>query len=147
MKITVNRFKSTDEATLSTVAIDGEIACFGLEDEYREVKVMDETRIPAGEYRVQLRDEGGMTKRYRAKYPSFHEGMLHVLGVPGFEWIYIHVGNREDQTSGCLLIGDMADINAMAVQKSAIAYTKFYQKVVAAARAGSLRIEYIDGDR
>ena len=52
MLITVDRFKSDDDATLSKVDIDGQFVCFGLEDEYREDKVANETRIPAGRYRI-----------------------------------------------------------------------------------------------
>ncbi len=144
MRITVNRFTSTDEATLSAISVDGEFFCFGLEDQYQEVKVQDETRIPAGEYQIKLRNEGGMTKKY-AKYPN-HAGMLHVQDVPGFTYIYIHVGNTDDNTSGCLLVGNGAKTNCT-VQNSVDAYTALYAKVLPAARAGSLKIEYIDGDR
>ena len=48
MKITVRRFAHNDEATLSRVYLDDEEFCFGLEDQPQEVKVQDETRIPAG---------------------------------------------------------------------------------------------------
>ncbi len=39
MLIRVNRIKSDDDSTLSTIYIDGEFFCFGLEDEHREYKV------------------------------------------------------------------------------------------------------------
>ena len=58
MKITVERFTSDAETTLSTVFVDGKFACFGLEDEYRTEKVAGETRIPAGTYKVGLRNVG-----------------------------------------------------------------------------------------
>ena len=106
MKITVNRIYSTEDATLSLVGVDGQFFCFGLEDEYREEKVPKETRIPAGTYPVRLRTEGGLHGRYRRRFSDIHQGMLHVQDVPGFEYILIHVGNTDEDTAGCLLVGE-----------------------------------------
>ena len=50
MMITVDRFKSDADATISKVNVDGQFVCFGLEDEYRAENVANETRIPAGQY-------------------------------------------------------------------------------------------------
>ena len=44
--------------------IFGDFTCETLEDEYREVKVEGETRIPAGTYEIKLRTEGRMNERY-----------------------------------------------------------------------------------
>jgi CRISPR/Cas system Type II protein with McrA/HNH and RuvC-like nuclease domain len=84
-----------------------------------------------------------MTKRYAARY-DFHQGMLHVLDVPGFEWIYIHTGNTDDHTSGCLLVGYTKNEDALTIGHSRAAYTDLYKAVVAAAKAGDLEIEYQD---
>ena len=145
MKITVRRFAHNDEATLSRVYLDDEEFCFGLEDQPQEVKVQDETRIPAGTYDIKLRDEGGMTKRYAERY-DFHEGMLHVQDVPGFSWIYIHTGNTDDHTSGCLLVGHSRNKDTFTIGNSRTAYSDLYQAVVEAAKDEDLTIEYIDED-
>lgn len=149
MKITVERFTSDAETTLSTVFVDGKFACFGLEDEYRTEKVAGETRIPAGTYKVGLRNVGGMTARYADRYPDIHRGMLHILDVPNFQWIYVHVGNRDEHTAGCLLVGTgaMARQSAMSVQASVEAYKAFYSRVADAAESGTLEIEIMDRDR
>jgi len=47
MKITVERFLSDNDSTVSRVLIDATHECFGLEDEFREEKIPGETRIPA----------------------------------------------------------------------------------------------------
>ena len=145
MKITVERFLHNEEATLSRVLLDGEQFCFGLEDQPQEVKVQDETRIPAGTYQIKLRNEGGMTKKYAERY-EFHEGMLHVQNVEGFEWIYIHTGNTDDHTSGCLLVGHTCNEDSYTIGNSRAAYSDLYQAVVEAAKDEDLQIEYIDED-
>jgi hypothetical protein len=109
MKITVDRFISDSDSTISHIYIDGSYECFGLEDEYREEKVPKETRIPAGTYKVGVRTVGRLHGKYSKRFPKFHKGMLHILDVPNFEYILIHCGNTDDQTEGCLLVGSTAD--------------------------------------
>jgi hypothetical protein len=149
MIITVRRFLSNDDATLSEVKIDGVRQCYGLEDEHREVKVYGETRIPAGAYKIGIRAEGGFHNRYSKKFADIHQGMLQVLDVPGFEFILIHVGNTEANTAGCLLVGKtcVGAGDTLTVGSSVAAYKALYQKVIGAALAGDLVIHYIDEDR
>lgn len=110
MEILVRRVLANEDTTIGVCFIDGVEFCFMLEDEYREDKVPGETRIPQGRYEIRLRNEGGMTKRYAQKFGSKHKGMLWLQDVPGFEWIYIHIGNTDDHSSGCLLCGFGAEI-------------------------------------
>jgi hypothetical protein len=150
MIITVRRFLSNSDATLSEVKIDGVRQCYGLEDEPRDVKVSGETRIPAGAYKIGVRAEGGFHKRYSKKFAGIHQGMLHVLDVPGFEFILIHVGNTEKDTAGCLLVGcdwQGGSLQELRVISSVLAYKALYQEVIGAALADDLVIHYIDGDR
>ena len=147
MKLTVTRIKSDNDATLSTVSIDNKFECFGIEDEYREEKIPNETRIPAGIYKVGVRGVGGFHSRYSAKFPEFHVGMLQVMNVPNFEYILIHIGNTDDDTAGCLIVGENAyTANAIRNSSSTKAYTELYRKVIKEALAGRLFIEYIDQD-
>ncbi|WP_417624973.1 DUF5675 family protein [Paremcibacter congregatus] len=149
MKITVTRFVSDNDSTISLIMVDGVFVCFGLEDEYRAAKVAGETRIPAGEYKVGVRNVGGFDARYATKFADIHDGMLHILDVPGFEYILIHVGNTDEDTAGCLLVGELADPapGKMMVGRSVAAYRTFYPMVIKAARAGNLSIEIVDLDR
>jgi hypothetical protein len=146
MKISVIRDVSNDKVTLSRVLIDGKQECFGLEDEFRSVKVAGDTRIPAGTYPLRLRKEGRYHAKYVAKF-SWHLGMLHVRDVPGFEFILIHIGNNEKDTEGCLLVGKARDYKTMTISSSAVAYEAFYKKVVKEVIKGGVTIEYIDKDR
>lgn len=149
MLITVNRIISDDDTTVSTVAVDGRFICFGLEDEFREEKLVSETRIPAGRYKVGVRETGGFHTRYKKKFPDTHRGMLHVLDVPGFEFILIHIGNTDADTAGCLLVGTgaVARPGDMSIQSSTEAYRRLYPMVIGSAQAGELEIEYLDSDR
>lgn len=146
MIITVDRVKSDNDATLSIISVDKVFECFGLEDEYREAKVPKETRIPDGLYNIEVRTVGGFDNRYRKKF-GFHRGMLHVVGVPGFDYILVHIGNTEKNTDGCLLVGAGANtVNELTIQSSKIAYSNLYKKVIESALAGNLKIQYVDND-
>ena len=147
MLITVNRFTSDQDSTLSTISIDGVFECFGLEDEHRIDKLPRETRIPRGFYTVGLRKIGGFHANYSGRFTDIHQGMLQVVDVPGFEFILIHVGNTDDDTAGCLLTGCNANTSQnLSVGSSVKAYKRFYSRVIEAAKANNLQIEYWDND-
>jgi hypothetical protein len=149
MKVNVDRFVSDADTTISRISVDGRFVCFGLEDEYREEKVVGETRIPAGVYKVRLRTEGGFHSRYQKRFPEFHRGMLHIQDVPGFEWILIHCGNTDEDTMGCLLVGSQAITTPgdMSITASTVAYRRFYPMVAPVAGNGDLTIAFEDNDR
>jgi hypothetical protein len=135
MDLLVDRYNSEKDHTDGLLFIDGKFECFTLEDEFREVKVKSETRIPDGTYKVELRTVGGFHERYKNKY-SFHKGMLWVKDVPGFEYILIHVGNDDGDTAGCLLVGSTADKDKGFIGASGKAYSDFYPKVLKAIENG-----------
>lgn len=112
---------------------------YGLEDEHRDVKVKAETRIPAGFYELGLRqDETPKTIQYRTKYPWFKKH-IEILKVPGFTGVYIHIGNTDADTEGCLLLGDNADNNQIgdgSISNSTNAFKRFYSEVYPLLEAG-----------
>jgi len=125
--------------------------CYTLEDEQRDVKVWGETRIPAGTYQLELRTEGGFHNRYKSKYGDWHKGMIWVKNVPGFEYILWHTGNTDENTAGCLLLGNSQENNIVKkdgfVGASRDAYKFVYPRVVAAIQSGiRVNVEYIDYD-
>ena len=147
MRLTVIRYSDNTESTLGLLFIDDKFESYTLEDGFRFAKIKGETRIPNGEYKIELRKEGGFHNRYKSKY-SFHQGMLHVKYVPGYEYILIHSGNTSDHTAGCLLIGDTANDNTKDkgfIGKSRDAYKDLYIKVVnAISNNERVIIEYKD---
>ncbi len=149
MELTVIRYASGSESTLGMLLIDGQFECYTLEDEYRTEKKYGETRIPAGQYKLGLRNEGNFHQRYEEKFRGMHNGMLQVLDVPGFEYILIHVGNKDEDTAGCLLVGDSANNNLIDdgfISHSTAAYQRLYPKVANTLASGTdVSIEYRDG--
>jgi len=154
MKLEVLRVSSDVDSSSGLVfdITDGKkFLCYSLEDEYRNDKVMHETRVPAGTYQIQLRKVGGFNARYTKKYGDFHKGMLHVQDVPGFEYILIHTGNTDEHTSGCLIVGDSQENNQLLkngfIGKSVQAYKRIYTPIATALENGEeVTITYVDYD-
>ena len=139
MKLEVIRFSSEKDSTsglLFDVTGNRKFLCYTLEDQYQTKKVMQETRIPAGEYEIKFRKEGGFHKRYTEMFHDIHRGMLHVTNVPNFKWILIHTGNTDEHTAGCLLLGDTQENNQIKtngfIGKSSQAYVRVYDYIAKA---------------
>lgn len=107
--------------------------CYTLEDQFQEVKVRKETRIPAGKYEIVIqRQETPKTLSYRKRYPNWFKNHLMLKDVPGFVGIYIHIGNSDDDSEGCILLGDNADNNRIgpgSVSNSTQAFIRFYNEL------------------
>ena len=135
MQVSVLRYSENGESTLGLLFINGKFECYTLEDEHQDIKIKAETRIPAGTYQLKLRTEGTHHKRYAQKFPDIHKGMLQVMDVPNFTNILIHIGNDDDDTAGCLLVGDSSINNLVApgrINSSTIAYKRMYTKIIKA---------------
>jgi hypothetical protein len=128
------RIASGDNSTLGILFVDDLFECFTCEDEKRDVKVSRETRIPEGTYRIAIRNAGGMIKRYQEKFgEAAHPGMIWLQGVPGFEYVYIHIGNTEKDSDGCILVGRGATKGSDGggtIQSSTDAYLSLYRKIL-----------------
>jgi hypothetical protein len=154
MKLEVIRFSSESDSTsglLFNVTDKREFLAYTLEDEYRDEKKYGETRIPAGSYKMDLRKVGGYNAKYDKRFPDIHRGMLHVTGVPNFEYILIHCGNTDEHTAGCLLVGDSQENNQITkngfIGKSTQAYKRIYPSIAEALECGEdVVITYIDFD-
>lgn len=91
--------------TFGKLYFESEEFCRTLEDIIRadpdpatpenEAKVYGETAIPAGTYRLGLRNS-----------PKFGEDTVVVLDVPGYDYIQFHSGVTHRDTLGCILVGD-----------------------------------------
>jgi len=148
MEIEVLRYNSEAEYTDGLFFIDCKFKCYTLEDEFRNEKVYAETRIDDGRYRIEFRTEGDFHARYLAKFgPDFHRGMLWIKDVPNFEYVLIHIGNDDDDTAGCLLVGSSNSNGSNFIGASEKAYKKFYPKIADALLNGEcVEIEFVTID-
>jgi len=146
MELLIKRYSDNGESTLGLFFIDGKFVCYTLEDEYRETKVKKETRIPEGTYKIGVRTVGGTHARYGKKY-TFHEGMLQILDVPGFEYILIHTGNTDEHTEGCVLVGNTVNNNQIKdgfLGDSVSAYKRIYPLIINEAQKNNVIIHIQD---
>jgi len=137
MKLTLNRTERLARRTLGELAIDGVFRCYTLEDTVRPagVKLPGATAIPAGTYPVQVT----MSPRFGRRLPI-------LLGVPGFTGIRIHPGNTEEDTSGCILVGEAVVDGRLA--RSRAAFDPLLQELEAEiAAGGSILIDIIEAWR
>ena len=112
---------------------------FSLEDERRHTKDYGETCIPAGTYELKLRTEGGMHQRYSERFGARHKGMIWLQNVPDFQYVYVHIGNTDDDTKGCILPGEVPGIypdGEFYVGRSTPAYWRLYEEIVPLLIAG-----------
>jgi hypothetical protein len=104
MELFVHRLKNAENACTGTLDIDGIRECITLEDVIRnlgpngEGKIPGKTGIPEGRYKVVIDFS-----------EKFQKWMLHVLDVKFFTGIRIHSGNDDENTEGCLLVGQIKD--------------------------------------
>jgi hypothetical protein len=83
------------KATISDLYVDDDWQCYGLEDVERlGPKLHGQTAIPTGWYKIALRHS-----------PRFKRILPWILDVPQFDYVLIHPGNTDDDTEGCLLVG------------------------------------------
>jgi hypothetical protein len=129
MKLELLRTTYTDYSTIGVMLVD-DITYTTLEDTEREEKIPGETCIPEGTYNLELRNEGSMTQKYAARYPETHQGMIWLRDVPGFSYVYIHVGNHPKDTEGCILVGMSSGVDN--IGSSRHAYEEMYEQIAEA---------------
>jgi hypothetical protein len=132
MELILRRETESSEWTQGKIYIDNVYQCFSLEDQSQIKKVMAETRIPAGRYEIKLRKDGTHHEKYAKLYPTMHKGMFWLQNVPGFQFILIHQGNTDDDSAGCILVGDKFSNGKIVAGTSSLAYIKLYKKVIPA---------------
>jgi len=142
VKLQLIRTQFGKDAVNGMLFVDGVFECYVLEDEYRDIKIAGETCIPEGTYPIECRNEGGFFNRYTKKYPTIHKGrgMLEIKQIPNFKWVLFHLGNTDENTAGCVLVGStQQDLDVSKdgfIGNSKLAYTNFYPKVADALDRG-----------
>lgn len=132
------RVANTKESTLGILFHNTKPIGFVVEDEPRTIKVVGETRIPSGKYKLIIqKTETSKTIEYRSKYKWF-KNHIELENVPNFTSIYVHVGNTEKDTMGCQVIGLDASIalGDFVNMRSALLFEEWYTDVYKALSNG-----------
>ncbi|WP_394759863.1 DUF5675 family protein [Flavobacterium sp.] len=142
METKIIRVAQGKESTLSQLYINGIFQCYLLEDKIREVKITSETAIPKGVFSLKLNTYGAKNVQYKKALGKLHEGMIEIIGLPNFNFVYIHTGNTIKETAGCPLCGfsfQFIDGNFQ-VSQSIAAYKMIYPKLMALAKVENNKI-------
>jgi len=137
--LTVLRYPSEKDWTLSEFYIMGQIFGYGIEDEHRDVKVHGETRIANGTYELCLTHSpkfsdgyyvssktGAISKVQTAEYSEKHK-LITLKSVPNFSRVLWHWGNTDDDTDACYITGE--SIGILKGQKAVLGSRKKYEQV------------------
>ncbi|WP_231576870.1 DUF5675 family protein [Sphingobacterium sp. IITKGP-BTPF85] len=143
MHLKVIRIQQGKNSTLSEIYLNNQFICYGLEDIPREKKIPGSTCIPAGRYKLGFNRDGGMNGNYYDRYPKMHRGMIEIKDIPGFSYVYIHIGNTHKETAGCLLVGTqyVFEQGDYRLEQSITAYKKLYPLLVELMVLGEVFIE------
>ena len=129
----VRRKHNGKHACTGEFEIDGALEAFTLEDIVRDLgtdghgKIMHETAIPAGKYRITLEYS-----------PKFKKVLPYLHDVPFFTGILIHPLNTDKQTWGCIGVGDeiMSQTESIKPGTSTPAFERIFKKIEKAIGAG-----------
>ncbi|HTB53220.1 MAG TPA: DUF5675 family protein [Ferruginibacter sp.] len=117
-KVTIFRQYPSGGCTSGYLAVNGKIICYTLELPWKDNQE-DISSIPTGTYNAILR------------YDHSDHWRIELLDVPNSRThIQIHVGNKLDNTKGCILVGDKLNANLCSI----VAGTSLpaYQKLMTA---------------
>lgn len=116
LNILVERYLFEDTYTIGKLYIDGVYLCDTLEDKDRmltsdmkedivkNIKVHGRTAIGSGVYKVDMKTISPKFSKYAA-YKSIEGKLPRLEDVIAFDGILIHIGNKHEDTEGCLLVG------------------------------------------
>lgn len=107
---------SPGDATLGTLIVTDKkggvhMTCGTLEPKIRKEKIKGHTAIPAGTYTV----EYAMSQKFGKKMPF-------LKNVPNFTGVMLHVGNELKDTEGCILVGEIKDMEKAYIYNSRLTF-------------------------
>lgn len=153
MKLLLKRIAKKDNYTIGNLYIDNVFFCNTLEDkdrglhetqsllEIQSKKVYGQTAIPYGTYKI---DMNTVSPKFKDRsWAKFCGGKLpRLIDVKGYEGVLIHVGNKAEDTLGCILVGENK-IKGQVINSTAI-FQELYSVMLKAKLLGeelSLTIE------
>lgn len=140
MKILLDRFFKGPKYTVGHLYIDGKYFCDTIEDvdrglldsmplsEIKAKKIPSKTAIPRGTYKITL-DVVSPKYSKRDYYIKVCKGKVpRILNVKGFEGILTHAGNTEEDSAGCIILGENKVKGK--VINSRVTFEKFYKELL-----------------
>lgn len=140
MKILLDRFFKGPKYTVGHLYIDGKYFCDTIEDvdrglldsmslsEIKAKKIPSKTAIPRGTYKITL-DVVSPKYSKRDYYIKVCKGKVpRILNVKGFEGILLHTGNTEEDSAGCIILGENKVKGK--VINSRVTFEKFYKELL-----------------
>lgn len=116
MKLLLKRIAKQKTYTIGKLYINGVYECDTLEDtdrglsndmsidEIKKKKEYGQTAIPTGSYEVTM-NVVSPKFRNRSWAKPYNGKLPRLIDVHGYEGVLIHVGNKPEDTLGCLLVG------------------------------------------
>lgn len=150
MEILVKRTFKGPDYTIGQLYVNGVYECDTLEDTDRGLtssmtlqeiaakKVYGETAIPTGTYTI---DMSTVSPKFKDRsWAQFCGGKLpRLVDVKGYSGVLIHVGNKAEDTLGCILVGENKVKGGLVSSTSAFQQL-YHQLVVATVKKELIRI-------
>lgn len=156
----LERFVFKPDWTIGRLFINDAQRGYIIEDEIRETKVHGETAIPYGTYKLGVRQSPKFSstffwndaKKKLITQKEFRSGLfgggyvphdlIWVLDVPNFQFILFHWGNTDDDTEGCLVVGNSIGMigKQEGVLNSRVTYQEIYPTIYPLIKAGGQEI-------
>ncbi|MEZ4829393.1 MAG: DUF5675 family protein [Bacteroidia bacterium] len=122
------RFDFGKADTLGKLYINGKFQCYTLENSEAGKHL-----LPTGSHSLSLNTSGGRHATYLFRFRDLHKGMLAITGVTGFDSACIHIGNRVEDNSGSVMVGNkifrQTESDFREVWYSDKAYMKIYPAI------------------
>jgi hypothetical protein len=126
--LTLKRHTFTDLSTIGDLYLDGAFECHSLEPRRTQANGKPYC-IPPGTYQFVI-----------AFSPKHQRDLPLLLNVPGFVGVEMHIGNRPQDTLGCILVGDTIGPGPDFISQSTVEFDRLFPKLT----PGSIEIQDTD---
>lgn len=143
MKLLLKRIAKKDKYTIGHLYVDDNYFCDTIEDkdrgltdnmtvkEIKDKKVYAETAIPKGTYEITLNVVSPKFSKKPFYYNNANKGRVpRLLNVKGFDGVLIHTGNTQEDSFGCIIVGQNKIVGK--VINSQTTFIKLYKKLQSA---------------
>lgn len=151
MELVLKRTFKGPKYTIGHLCINGAYECDTLEDvdrgltdsmsvaEIASKKLYGQTAIPTGTYKI---DMNTVSPKFKDRsWAKFCKGKLpRLVDVKGYSGVLIHVGNKAEDTLGCILVGDNK-IKGQVINSTSTFQQLYHEMLKASVRGESLTIK------